>query len=110
MNEEGDSKVNGSFPIFFFSGTGNTWWITQQITEALRAEGLDAQAYSIEQTEPQAAAKLMEAAAGRRVRFSHLRLGRAAYFYGLAGAAAGFKRKESYPGLRYAGPMVGNRL
>jgi ferredoxin/flavodoxin len=56
--------MRGSFPIFYFSGTGNTWWIGQRITEALRAEGLDAQAYSIEQIEPQAAAKLMEAAVG----------------------------------------------
>ena len=56
--------MKGIFPIFYFSGTGNTWWITQQIVEALRSEGLDAQAYSIEQTEPQAAAKLMEAAVG----------------------------------------------
>lgn len=56
--------MNGSFPIFFFSGTGNTWWIGQRITEALRAEGLEAQAYSIEQIELRAAAKLMEAAVG----------------------------------------------
>ncbi|MDK2981748.1 MAG: hypothetical protein PWQ55_2095 [Chloroflexota bacterium] len=56
--------MKGSFPIFFFSGTGNTWWIGQQIAEALSAQGLAAQPYSIEQTSPQQAAKIMAAADG----------------------------------------------
>jgi NAD-dependent dihydropyrimidine dehydrogenase PreA subunit/flavodoxin len=56
--------VKGSFPIFYFSGTGNTWWISQHIAKALLEQGLDVQAYSIEQIEPQAAGKLIEKAVG----------------------------------------------
>ena len=61
---KGSKIVNGSFPIFFFSGTGNTWWITQQIAEALQEQGLEVKTYSIEQIPPQQAAALMEQAVG----------------------------------------------
>ena len=54
--------MKGTFPIFYFSGTGNTWWISQQITEALREQGLEVQTYSIEQIEPAAAGALIEKA------------------------------------------------
>lgn len=39
----------GYFPIFFFSGTGNTWWVGSQLSQALRAFGFKAEALSIEQ-------------------------------------------------------------
>jgi len=38
-------KIN----IFYFSGTGNTWWVSEQVTAQLLAQGMEAHAYSIEQ-------------------------------------------------------------
>ena len=47
------------FPIFFFSGTGNTWWIASRLADALIARGYTADARSIEQlTESQVAAQI----------------------------------------------------
>lgn len=34
--------------VFFFSGTGNTWWVSEQIVENLHKKGVSAQALSIE--------------------------------------------------------------
>lgn len=34
--------------IFYFSGTGNTWWLTGELARLLREKGIDAQPYSIE--------------------------------------------------------------
>jgi len=36
-------------PLFYFSGTGNTWWVSKRVEEKLRELGSDATAYSIEQ-------------------------------------------------------------
>jgi flavodoxin/Pyruvate/2-oxoacid:ferredoxin oxidoreductase delta subunit len=35
-------------PIFYFSGTGNTWWVGKRLEEALNQKGIDAEALSIE--------------------------------------------------------------
>ena len=40
------------FPIFYFSGTGNTWWVGQQLEAALNSRGFQSQAISIEQISP----------------------------------------------------------
>lgn len=34
--------------IFYFSGTGNTWWISNRIAEALESQGISARTVSIE--------------------------------------------------------------
>ncbi len=39
-----------TIPLFYFSGTGNTWWVSQELCQALSARGMEATAYSIEQT------------------------------------------------------------
>ncbi|MCJ7696062.1 MAG: EFR1 family ferrodoxin [Anaerolineaceae bacterium] len=41
-----------SMPIFYFSGTGNTWWVGKRIEEALKAQGIEAEAISIENISP----------------------------------------------------------
>jgi flavodoxin len=48
--------------IFYFSGTGNTWWVSARIAEKLRELGLDAQAYSIEQITDEESAELVKSA------------------------------------------------
>ena len=35
--------------IFYFSGTGNTWWASEQIAAGMQARGWEAKAHSIEQ-------------------------------------------------------------
>lgn len=45
--------------IFFFSGTGNTWWVTQKLAEVLGEEGHQAREYSIEGLEPGEADRLI---------------------------------------------------
>ena len=40
-------------PLFYFSGTGNTWWASRELAAGLQAHGFDAQAVSIEQTSPE---------------------------------------------------------
>ncbi len=34
--------------IFYFSGTGNTWWVSEQLAQRLRNKGISARAYSVE--------------------------------------------------------------
>jgi flavodoxin/NAD-dependent dihydropyrimidine dehydrogenase PreA subunit len=51
-----------SIPIFFFSGTGNTWWVTQQLTKAMNKEQFQANAFSIEQVTPPQVQKLIDEA------------------------------------------------
>jgi NAD-dependent dihydropyrimidine dehydrogenase PreA subunit/flavodoxin len=34
--------------LFYFSGTGNTWWVTKEIAKRLNDKGFDCQYYSIE--------------------------------------------------------------
>jgi len=40
-------------PLFYFSGTGNTWWASQYLADCLQAQGVCAQAFSIEQITPE---------------------------------------------------------
>lgn len=51
-----------SIPIFFFSGTGNTWWVTQRLTEFLNKDQFLATAFSIEQVTPPQVQKIIEEA------------------------------------------------
>lgn len=53
----------GYLPIFYFSGTGNTWWAASRLAEALAARGFDAEPLSIEQLTPEGAAAAVERAA-----------------------------------------------
>ena len=70
MKNQKDGKTeNGTFPIFYFSGTGNTWWISLRLAENLQKRGLHAQAYSIEQIEPKTAGELIEVAEGAGLGF-----------------------------------------
>jgi NAD-dependent dihydropyrimidine dehydrogenase PreA subunit/flavodoxin len=52
-----------TIPLFYFSGTGNTWWVSQRLAESLSARGFSAAAYSIEQVTPEQAADLIRPAA-----------------------------------------------
>lgn len=48
-----------NIPVFFFSGTGNTWWVAQHLTEALNKYQFQAAAHSIEQITPTQARDLI---------------------------------------------------
>jgi len=49
----------GYLPIFFFSGTGNTWWVGSELANALSEQGFHAEALSIEQvSRPQISAAI----------------------------------------------------
>ena len=41
--------------VFFFSGTGNTWWVADQITKQLDARGINADTVSIDTVNPKKA-------------------------------------------------------
>ena len=41
-------KGNKSAVIFYFSGTGNTWWAAEKLSKCLDEKGLQTKAYSIE--------------------------------------------------------------
>ncbi len=41
--------LNGKAVIFYFSGTGNTWWAAEKLTKELKLKGISAQNKSIEQ-------------------------------------------------------------
>lgn len=45
--------------IFFFSGTGNTWWVSQQLSKRLGENGMETEAVSIERVSPAEVGKLM---------------------------------------------------
>jgi ferredoxin/flavodoxin len=49
-------------PIFYFSGTGNTWWVGNQIADELRERGCEVQPYSIEQVTDGEVQELIEKA------------------------------------------------
>ncbi len=61
-NNTGDLSPQ-TIPLFFFSGTGNTWWVSQRLAEVLSARGFRAAAHSIEQVTPEEAAGLIGQAA-----------------------------------------------
>lgn len=46
--------------LFYFSGTGNTWWISEQLARRLRDKGIAAQAYSVEQLDSEKASRLLD--------------------------------------------------
>ena len=48
--------------IFYFSGTGNTWWASEKIADSLSRAGLKANAYSIEKIDGQTANLLIKSA------------------------------------------------
>jgi len=52
-----------SIPIFYFSGTGNTWWVGNRIAEALNDCGCLAEPYSIEQVTSEEIKSLIDSAA-----------------------------------------------
>ncbi|MBY9007353.1 MAG: hypothetical protein KGD63_11415 [Candidatus Lokiarchaeota archaeon] len=41
-------KTNIFISIFYFSGTGNTWWVTEKIKNILKKKGHKIIIYSIE--------------------------------------------------------------
>ncbi|MHB1356131.1 MAG: EFR1 family ferrodoxin [Anaerolineae bacterium] len=50
-------------PIFYFSGTGNTWYVGQRLAEALSKVGYEVETISIEQiSQPEVAEKIARAA------------------------------------------------
>ncbi len=46
--------------IFYFSGTGNTWWVSEELSHQLTGRGLKTKAYSIEKISQKEAVALME--------------------------------------------------
>jgi ferredoxin/flavodoxin len=50
----------GTLPIFFFSGTGNTWWVADRLAEALAERGFETQLLSIEQVTPAQTAEAID--------------------------------------------------
>lgn len=53
----------GFIPLFYFSGTGNTWWASQRIREGLNGKNFCCEAYSIEQISTREAGELVSQAA-----------------------------------------------
>ena len=51
-----------TMPIFYFSGTGNTWWVGNQLVEQLAERGIQASPYSIEQISPDEVSSLVKQA------------------------------------------------
>lgn len=58
-----EASTNHEAVIFYFSGTGNTWWAAEKLAEALSKEGFKASAYSIENIDRETAALLIKNAA-----------------------------------------------
>ncbi len=48
--------------LFYFSGTGNTWWASEELTRLLREKGAAAEAFSIEKITPGEAGILIKEA------------------------------------------------
>ncbi len=46
--------------LFYFSGTGNTWWVAEELCRHLNQKGFNSRAYSIEIITPANAASLIE--------------------------------------------------
>lgn len=46
--------------LFYFSGTGNTWWVSEKLVRLLREKGVAARAFSIERLSPGQAGALLE--------------------------------------------------
>ncbi|MEE4195955.1 MAG: EFR1 family ferrodoxin [Anaerolineae bacterium] len=54
--------MDKSVPIFYFSGTGNTWWVAKELADALNNWGFDSKIFSIEQINPDTVAYLVNTA------------------------------------------------
>ena len=52
--------VDKNVVLFYFSGTGNTWWVTEEISRHLTEKDFNSRAYSIEEVTPVKAAALIE--------------------------------------------------
>lgn len=59
-NRPGDEMLMKKAAIFYFSGTGNTWWVSGRICKALKDKGIECTMHSVEQTDPEQAAGLIE--------------------------------------------------
>lgn len=53
-----DSSKNAA--IFYFSGTGNTWWVSTELSRQLNKYGFKSSTYSIETVSPERSAALIE--------------------------------------------------
>ncbi len=49
--------------LFYFSGTGNTWWVSEELVKALESGGYNAAAFSIETVNAERAVQLIESSA-----------------------------------------------
>ena len=49
-------------PVFYFSGTGNTWWAAEELSRQLNENGLPSRAYSIEALSASDASALVDSA------------------------------------------------
>ncbi len=52
--------IQKNIPIFFFSGTGNTWWVAKHLAGALSKHNSEASIHSIEQVTPQQVGDLID--------------------------------------------------
>lgn len=46
--------------IFYFSGTGNTWWVSNQLAAQLREQGIETSVFSIEKVPYDQADRLID--------------------------------------------------
>lgn len=76
------------FLIFYFSGTGNTWWVAKHLTDELIARGKTVEMYSLEN--PQLADK--DFLAGKLSEAKHIILGHPIYGSGMPDIMADFTK------------------
>jgi len=55
-----EDNNNNQAVVFYFSGTGNTWWVSEEMVKALTRGGLQAKAYSIEKITDEKAVQLIQ--------------------------------------------------
>jgi len=53
-------ECNKNAAIFYFSGTGNTWWISEELARQLDKKGFKCRAYSIENLSPEKTVALIK--------------------------------------------------
>ena len=94
MAESSRSRI----PLFYFSGTGNTWWASRELAAGLQAHGFDAQAVSIEQASPEEVHNLVAEAAIVGLGFP---------IYGSDAPRLVHRFVESLPRLKEEKPMLG---
>ncbi len=59
-SEGGCLRIKQQAVIFYFSGTGNTWWVSEELARQLEYRSIITRAYSIEKITPEKAAVLIE--------------------------------------------------